>query len=107
MENVVRNAIRYTQENTDVEISIRRQNRDKIQIAVRDHGPGLPDKELNNIFRPFYRVSDSRERQTGGTGLGLSISERAVHLHHGTISAENAADGGLIVCIALPTTSKE
>jgi len=60
----------------------------KIQIAVRDHGPGLPDKELNNIFRPFYRVSDSRERQTGGTGLGLSISERAVHLHHGTISAE-------------------
>lgn len=105
VENVVRNAIRYTRENTDVEISIRLQNHAKVQIAVRDHGPGLPEKELSNIFQPFYRVSNSRERQTGGTGLGLSISERAVHLHRGIIIAANASDGGLIVCITLPTTN--
>jgi len=52
-------------------------------------------------FLPFYRISESRDRQTGGTGLGLAISERAVLLHHGSVLAENALDGGLVVCIIL------
>jgi two-component system sensor histidine kinase CpxA len=102
VDNVVRNAIHYTAENTEVEISVKRQHRDKIQIKVRDHGPGVPECELCTIFQPFYRASESRERKTGGTGLGLAISERAVHLHHGTVTAENADGGGLIVSITMP-----
>ena len=102
IENVVRNAIHYTNDNTEVEISVKRRSLEKVEILVRDHGPGVPESELCNIFRPFYRTSESRERQTGGTGLGLAISERAVQLHKGTIKADNTADGGLAVRIILP-----
>lgn len=105
IENVVRNAIHYTNVNTDVEVSVKRLNPDKVEVIVRDHGPGVPDAELGNIFRPFYRTSESRERQTGGTGLGLAISERAVQLHHGFVTAENAPDGGLTVHIFIPLVS--
>jgi two-component system sensor histidine kinase CpxA len=105
IENVVRNAIHYTDVNTDVEVNVNRMNPDKVEVIVRDHGPGVPDAELGNIFRPFYRTSESRERQTGGTGLGLAISERAVHLHYGTITAENAVGGGLFVRITMPLKS--
>ena len=101
LENVVRNAIRHTGENTEVEISIGRQPSGKVLITVRDHGPGVPESELSSIFWPFYRASESRERQTGGTGLGLAISQRAIQLHHGTVTAENATGGGLLVTFSL------
>ena len=65
-------------------------------------GPGVPDSHIANLFRPFYRVSDARERITGGTGLGLAITERALKIHHGNATARNASDGGLIVTIQLP-----
>ena len=67
-----------------------------------DHGGGVPEAVLEQIFRPFYRVEEDRDRKTGGTGLGLSIAARSVRLHHGTINAENAEDGGLMVEIRLP-----
>jgi two-component system, OmpR family, sensor histidine kinase CpxA len=106
IENVVRNAIRHTFEHTEVEISITKNVNDTVEIRIRDHGPGVEDGELRNIFLPFYRISESRDRQTGGTGLGLAISERAVLLHRGSVLAENAFDGGLVVCIILPTSNK-
>ena len=62
----------------------------------------VPEDELANIFRPFYRVSGARERQTGGSGLGLAIAERAIRLHHGSVWAVNAPGGGLQVVILLP-----
>lgn len=102
IENVVRNAINYTFENTEVEVGITRQKTATVEITVRDHGPGVPESELGTIFRPFYRTSESRERQTGGTGLGLAITERAVTLHNGTVTAENAPGGGLTVHIVIP-----
>ncbi|MBF0526513.1 MAG: HAMP domain-containing protein [Deltaproteobacteria bacterium] len=105
IENVVRNAIRYTAEKTEVEISITKDEQQPVPyavISVRDHGRGVPDTELGNMFRPFYRVSDARERETGGTGLGLAITDRAVRQHGGTIQAVNAAGGGLIIEIRLP-----
>lgn len=102
IENVVRNAIHYTCENTNVEIVVK-QKSGNVYITVRDHGPGVPESELSNIFRPFFRTSESRERQTGGSGLGLAISERAVMFHNGSISAENAIDGGLVVRITIPS----
>jgi len=105
VENVVRNAVRYTAEGTQVQIDLACVGSDGNKwaaIRVRDHGPGLPESELNNVFRPFYRVANARERETGGTGLGLAISERAVRLHGGTIQASNAAGGGLLVEMRLP-----
>jgi len=108
IENVVRNAVRHTAERTQVEISLTREpvnpNRYAV-ISVRDHGQGVPEESIREIFRPFYRVEDDRDRKTGGTGLGLSIAARAVHLHQGTIKAANAKDGGLIVEIRLPIAS--
>ena len=103
IDNVVRNAISHTDENTEVEISVTHPGDDYVQIAIRDFGPGVAAADLDHIFRPFYRTSQSRERQTGGTGLGLAISERAVKFHHGTVTAENAIGRGLVVRITVPT----
>ena len=104
----MRNGVRYTDAGTQVDISLTSEaaNDDRFAvISVRDHGKGVPEESIQEIFRPFYRVEDDRDRKTGGTGLGLSIAARAVHLHHGTIKASNASDGGLIVEIRLPIKS--
>jgi signal transduction histidine kinase len=100
VENVVRNAIRYTPEQTAVEITLERLN-GKAVIRVRDYGPGVPAESLPHLFDPFYRVESDRNRNTGGAGLGLSIARRAVELHHGRIEARNAQPG-LQVTIELP-----
>jgi two-component system sensor histidine kinase CpxA len=104
IENVVRNAIRYTAEGTAVEISLERvdDDRAKALLRVRDHGPGVPHIMLAGIFQPFQRVPS--ENNSDGAGLGLAIADRVVHLHHGTIRASNAPDGGLIVEIILPVS---
>jgi two-component system sensor histidine kinase CpxA len=105
IENVIRNAIRYTSPGSAVKVEVRQmQNEDAghARLTVRDHGPGVPEAELANIFRPFYRIADARDRDSGGTGLGLSIAERVIRLHGGQISAENAEGGGLCINIVLP-----
>lgn len=104
VENVVRNALRYTADGTAVSISARPAGVENswIEICVKDRGPGVPDSELANIFKPFYRIEDSRDRSLGGTGVGLAIAERAVKLHRGSLSVENAETGGLLVHIFLP-----
>jgi len=105
IENVVRNAVRHTQKGTEVKVSLIAEpgNGERwTTISVRDRGKGVPENAIEEIFRPFYRVEDARDRTTGGTGLGLSIAARAVRLHRGTIKASNAKDGGLIVEIRLP-----
>lgn len=100
IENVVRNAIRYTAPGSAVEVWLR-WRMDTAVLTVRDHGPGVPEAELEHIFEPFYRVSEARERSSGGVGLGLSIADRTVKLHGGVIRAENLSDG-LQVVIELP-----
>jgi signal transduction histidine kinase len=101
VENVLRNAIRYTPPGQSVEIAIGGAT-DELTISVRDFGPGVPERELEAIFRPFHRVEEDRNRASGGgVGLGLSIAHRAVLLHHGCISAKNAQPG-LRVEIRLP-----
>jgi two-component system sensor histidine kinase CpxA len=107
IENVIRNAIRYTSEDSAVEVTLRRipgaaGNSSDAVVSIRDHGPGVPEDALENLFRPFYRVDDGRARESGGAGLGLAIADRAVRLHGGTVTAANAPDGGLIVVIRLP-----
>jgi len=118
IENVVRNAVQHTAEKTEVEIKIKPHAKSSgptgatvevqnvregtAEITVRDHGEGVPENALSEIFRPFYRVDDARDRESGGTGLGLAITERAVRLHRGNVTALNAPDGGLSITISLP-----
>ncbi|MGA7624765.1 MAG: ATP-binding protein [Candidatus Acidiferrales bacterium] len=108
IENVIRNAVTYTDENTEVEVSLSCSEKDSEKhaiVRVHDHGRGVPIELLRDIFIPFYRVADARERSSGGTGLGLSIAERAVHLHGGNVKAENSPEGGLVIEMVFPTTT--
>jgi two-component system sensor histidine kinase CpxA len=107
LENLIRNAARYTATGTKVEVSLSRKDsggRGWAHVGIRDQGPGVPESELKNIFRPFYRVDDARERQSGGAGVGLAIADRAVRLHGGSLRASNAPGGGLIMEMDLPLT---
>lgn len=106
IENVVRNAVRYTAEGTTVDVSLQCRDGRCAVIRVRDQGAGVPEEMLADIFKPFYRVEEARSRESGGTGLGLAISERAVSLHSGMITAENIAEGGFLVEICLPLKSQ-
>jgi two-component system sensor histidine kinase CpxA len=105
VENVVRNATRYTAEGTTVEVRLERQQSatgEEVVVRVLDSGPGVPDEALQKIFEPFYRLDDARNRQTGGAGLGLSIADRAIRLHGGQLRASNRKEGGLQVEIRIP-----
>ncbi len=105
IENVVRNAARYTAEGTGVQVRLEHgesPSGPEAVIRVTDSGPGVPAEALDKLFRPFYRIDDARGRQTGGVGLGLAITERAVRLHGGTVTAANRPQGGLMVEIRLP-----
>jgi two-component system sensor histidine kinase CpxA len=105
VENVVRNAIRYTPEQGVIEIVLRRIQRDGADfgiLVIEDDGPGVPHDELQAILRPFYRADKSRQLATGGFGVGLAIANRAVNLHAGQISIANRPEGGLAVEMSFP-----
>ncbi len=99
--NIADNAIKYSPDNSDVKIGIF-ENTDSIIIEISDKGQGIPENERDRIFERFYRLDDSRARDTGGTGLGLAITKEAVQMHGGTITVEEAENGGSIFIIKLP-----
>ena len=100
VENVVRNAIRYSPRGESVSVSLKREG-DTASITVRDYGPGIPDTLTQRIFDPFFRADASRDERTGGLGLGLAIARRAVRVHHGDITAKDASPGAMLT-ISLP-----
>ncbi len=107
VENIVRNAIRYSPESGRVQVSLK-QSGTLYRIAVRDFGAGVPDDALAHLFDPFYRVEKDRGRTSGGVGLGLAIAKRAVELHHGTMRASNQRPGLLVeIELPAPTVSPE
>ncbi len=109
IENVIRNAIRYSPAGATAEVRLeshRVHNREGILIQVSDAGEGVPEDALGKIFEPFYRIDDARVRETGGVGLGLAIAERAVRLHGGSARAVNRPEGGLLVELWLPTVDR-
>jgi two-component system, OmpR family, sensor histidine kinase CpxA len=99
IENVIRNAIYYGKDTISIHF---KEIADTLMISVEDNGDGVPEDELNEIFRPFYRVSTARERHSGGTGLGLAITESAIRQHSGTIVAGRSNMGGLKIMVTLP-----
>lgn len=101
IENVVRNAIFYSGKDGNISVMLYRTERAAI-ITVRDNGPGAPEEALPLLFKPFYRVDDSRGTTTGGMGLGLAIVRNAVAIHGGAVTARNVSPHGLEVEIQLP-----
>lgn len=99
-ENVVRNAIRFAPQGTNVEIGMD-CGPGLVRVRVRDYGPGVPPEALPRLFDPFFRVENDRGRASGGVGLGLSIARRAAELHKGRLTAMNA-NPGLEVVMELP-----
>ena len=99
LENVVRNAVKYTHPGTCVEIVLAR-TASHSRISVADRGPGVDPAMLARIFEPFYRAPQAPGAQ--GFGIGLAIAQRAIASHGGHIGAENRDGGGLVVTIGLP-----
>lgn len=98
--NLLRNAIRYAGDAGPVVLSARPEGRE-VSIKVADHGPGLPEEEVERVFTPFYRVETSRSRESGGVGLGLSIVKNCVDTCKGTVRCRNRVPSGLEVEIRL------
>ncbi|HHT7767346.1 envelope stress sensor histidine kinase CpxA [Pasteurella multocida] len=99
IENIVRNALKYTQSEIRVSIFLKRQ---ELMIVIDDNGHGLDEAEYEKIFQPFYRVDETRTRETGGTGLGLAIVANVVKEHHGAVWANASQLGGLCVTLCIP-----
>jgi len=100
IENVLRNAVRYSPGDTPVDVSIERRT-DALWIVIRDRGPGVPAGDLERIFEPFYRVAESRDRDSGGEGIGLAITSEVMKAHGGSATANNLEGGGLEVILSL------
>lgn len=105
IENIVRNAIRYSPERGAVEVKLHRTG-SALRVSVQDQGPGVPEESLAHIFDPFYRVEKDRGRTSGGVGLGLAIAKRAVELHRGQMRASNTRPG-LLVEIDIPAADQK
>jgi len=99
--NIVDNAIKYTPEGGYVKLGLDLSGKN-VTVRIEDNGPGIPDGEKDKIFERFYRLDDSRARDTGGTGLGLAIAKEAILLHGGEIHVEDGKDGGSVFCISVP-----
>lgn len=89
--NILKNAIAYSYENSVIDISAMQQNQNVV-ITFTDHGEPIPPQKLNTIFEKFYRLDSSRSSNTGGAGLGLAIAKEIVTAHGGTITAESDAE---------------
>ncbi len=104
LENVLRNAVRYSPRGGRIGVEIETLEADgqsRLAIIIQDEGPGVPEESLQEIFLPFFRVGESRDRDTGGSGLGLAIASRVVKFHGGRLSARNLKPG-LQVRLELP-----
>jgi two-component system sensor histidine kinase CpxA len=105
VSNLLRNAIRYAGDQGPVSVSAHR-NRGEVSISIADHGPGLPEDEIDRVFTPFYRLESSRNRDAGGAGLGLAIVRSCIEACKGTMRARNVRPSGLEVEIRLPAAAE-
>ena len=104
IENIVRNAMKYSPVGTEVMIRCRLDG-DIVTVEVLDQGPGVPADKLNDIFQPFVRIDKARGRESGGYGLGLALSKRHLIAIGGSLTAKNRQPHGLLVTIKLPRAS--
>ena len=102
VENIVTNALKYTKDKIELHIFIQEEEEEFLRIRIDDNGSGVHPDEFEKIFKPFYRVDETRTRTTGGTGLGLAIVSNVIQEHQGKVWAEKSPLGGLAVTIRLP-----
>jgi signal transduction histidine kinase len=98
LSNLIDNAVLYGRR-ADITVE---EGTGVVTIRVRDHGPGIPESEIDKVFAPFYRLEGSRSRDTGGTGLGLSIARNIAQVHGGDVRLLNHETGGLEAILTLP-----
>ena len=101
--NLLDNALKFADE---VEIQVNRASPELISVSVLDRGPGIPESELAAVLQPFYRVENSRNRNTGGTGLGLAIAQQLARALQGAITLANRDGGGLEAKLSFPANVK-
>ena len=98
LTNLVDNAIQYAEH-----VSVRAGQRgDGIEITIDDDGPGIPEAQHDEVFKPFYRIEGSRNPGTGGVGLGMTIARDVIRGHGGEITLGDSPNGGLRVRIRVP-----
>lgn len=102
LENLLENSLRYTDPDGRLELRLE-QHQDRVELAVDDSPPGVPEHALQTLFDPFARADAARSRARGGSGLGLAICQRIVEAHGGSIKAGPSALGGLRMALVLPT----
>lgn len=102
VDNLVRNSVRYATSQINVSVVAINQ---EARIIVDDDGPGIPEKSREELFKPFVRLDESRDRKSGGIGLGLAIVKRLVALHQGSVSVTSAESGGARFIIDIPSRS--
>ncbi|HIJ86035.1 MAG TPA: HAMP domain-containing protein, partial [Magnetococcales bacterium] len=103
LTNLIHNAVTY---GGCAHVSLKRE-KDRFIITIRDSGPGIPENEWDNVFKPFLRLDPSRSTDTGGVGLGLSIAASAIRDHNGTIRFAYPPDGGFATQVELPVGSEK
>jgi heavy metal sensor kinase len=99
--NLLLNGILYNRRGGSVDVTLKSQG-ESIVLEVADTGIGIPEEEVDHLFKRFYRVDKARSRQTGGSGLGLAICDMVVQLHHGKIQVESKLGLGSTFRITLP-----
>jgi two-component system sensor histidine kinase CpxA len=104
VENVLRNAVRYSPPGAPVDVSVARAQ-SGVVVSIRDRGPGVPPGDVERIFEPFYRVAESRDRDSGGEGIGLAITSQVMKAHGGSAAAANRQGGGFEVRLSLPESA--
>lgn len=101
LQNLLDNALAYGQR---ADITVRQEGR-TVNVAIADHGPGIPESDIERVFDPFYRVEGSRNRNSGGSGLGLSIARNIAQAHGGAVRLRNLPQGGLEATLVLPRSA--
>jgi two-component system sensor histidine kinase SenX3 len=104
--NLLDNAVKYSDPMAPIEVSLRKESGDA-EITIRDHGIGIPTRDIERIFERFYRVDRARSRETGGTGLGLSIVRHVVAVHGGDVRVESHEGEGSTFTITLPLRTSD
>jgi signal transduction histidine kinase len=98
LANLIDNALKYGHA---AKIAVADDGR-ACEIRIRDRGPGIPERELERVFEPFYRLERSRSRDTGGSGLGLTIARDIARAHGGELVLRNLEQGGIEAVLTLP-----
>jgi two-component system sensor histidine kinase SenX3 len=104
LTNLIDNAVKYSNRGGAIEVGAR-IDRNRVALVVRDHGIGIPSRDLERIFERFYRVDRARSRETGGTGLGLAIVRHVAHVHGGEVTVESREGEGSTFTLYVPLAS--